>query len=662
MRLISPFLLIGLLLYSSIPLFPQRATIDSLRHIYKEQLSDSGRVNILIEISKVYMDHRPDSALVAANEGLQITHRSKDVEGEMMILKQIADVYRTTGDYPRSLEFYFQRLKLDESRPDPERTVVTLISIANLYQLEGDYEKALLYAKKGDSLISKDHLDSYQWYSYLGFGDLYEKMDSLPQAMLYNEKAYQIAVAAKDTSLQGMSLNNMANVYNKAGKPDTALQLYRQCIPFLEQSANASFLCESYQGIAKALFVKGQTAEAIAYAGRSIDLAKSGGFNTKYLTSVALLTDFYKKTNQIDSAFFYQEQMINVKDSLFSQEKIRQIQNLSFNEQMRQQEIEYGKQQLKATYRIYSLVASLAIFLLITFMLWRNNRYKQRAFSLLQRQKQETDSQKQIAETALEELKAAQHQLILSEKMASLGELTAGIAHEIQNPLNFVNNFSEVSAELLDEAKLELKEGNKETAQEILDDVQQNLQKIVTHGKRADSIVKGMLAHSRKSTGQKEPVDINNLADECLRLSYHGMRARDKAFNVVMNTTFDHTAPKINIVPQEIGRVFLNLLNNAFYAVNDKKKSTPADYKPAVNITTSHHGGKVYITIEDNGIGIPQEMLNKILQPFFTTKPSGEGTGLGLSLSYDIVKAHGGDIKITTTPGKGASFTVILPV
>jgi signal transduction histidine kinase len=263
-------------------------------------------------------------------------------------------------------------------------------------------------------------------------------------------------------------------------------------------------------------------------------------------------------------------------------------------------------------------------------------------------------------ENALEHLKAAQSQLIQSEKMASLGELTAGIAHEIQNPLNFVNNFSEVNKELLVEMKDEIDQGNLNEVKAIADDVIENQEKINHHGKRADAIVKGMLQHSRSSSGVKEPTDINALADEYLRLAYHGLRAKDKSFNATMKTDFDETIGNINIIPQDIGRVILNLITNAFYVVDEKNKQRPEGYDPTVSVSTKKMGDKVLISVKDNGNGISQKVLDKIFQPFFTTKPTGQGTGLGLSLSYDIVKAHGGELKVETKEGEGSVFIIKL--
>ena len=279
----------------------------------------------------------------------------------------------------------------------------------------------------------------------------------------------------------------------------------------------------------------------------------------------------------------------------------------------------------------------------------------------------ELTSQKDALEHALAELTSTQALLIQSEKLASLGELTAGIAHEIQNPLNFVNNFSEVNTELIEEMKYEIDKGNLEEVKAIAHDIKENQLKINHHGKRAEAIVKGMLQHSRSSNGVKEPTNINELADEYLRLAYHGLRAKDKLFNATMKTDFDKTIGDINIISQDIGRVILNLITNAFYAVTEKKKETSdapfgRGYEPTVSVGTKKISDKILITVKDNGNGIPQNVLEKIFQPFFTTKPTGQGTGLGLSLSYDIIKAHGGELKVETKEGEGAAFIIMLPL
>jgi signal transduction histidine kinase len=306
----------------------------------------------------------------------------------------------------------------------------------------------------------------------------------------------------------------------------------------------------------------------------------------------------------------------------------------------------------------YFTIAGLGLIIIavlaIALIQYRNNQRKKRDNLLL-------NEQKEKVELALTDLRSAQSQLIQSEKMASLGELTAGIAHEIQNPLNFVNNFSELNTELIDELEQAANKGNLEEVKLISKDIRENEQKINHHGKRADSIVKGMLQHSRTSTAIKEPTDINKLADEYLRLAYHGLRAKDKFFNADLKTDYDESLEKISIIPQDIGRVILNLITNAFYAVNEKKKEQHNGYDPVVSVSTKEEGARIEIRVKDNGNGIPQKLVDKIFQPFFTTKPTGQGTGLGLSLSYDIIKAHGGELKVETTEGKETTFIIELP-
>jgi len=321
----------------------------------------------------------------------------------------------------------------------------------------------------------------------------------------------------------------------------------------------------------------------------------------------------------------------------------------------------------------YFIYAAIAAFIWV-FARWATTKKQEEALRisaerraqlevLVQERTAELLKQKDELQETLQELKVTQNQLIQSEKMASLGELTAGIAHEIQNPLNFVNNFSEVSAELLDEMEEELAKGDTEEAIAIAADIKKNLEKIMHHGKRADGIVKGMLQHSRASSNVKEPTDINKLADEYLRLAYHGLRAKDKSFNAELLTHFAEGLPMANIVPQDIGRVMLNLFNNAFYATQKKQETAEAGYKPAVEVVTALKGRSIEIIVKDNGTGIPDDIKDKILQPFFTTKPTGQGTGLGLSLSYDIVvKAHEGKIDVKSKEGEGSEFIIILPV
>ncbi|MFN7686113.1 MAG: sensor histidine kinase, partial [Sphingobacteriales bacterium] len=339
------------------------------------------------------------------------------------------------------------------------------------------------------------------------------------------------------------------------------------------------------------------------------------------------------------------------------------FQNVSFEETLRLESLESEQLQTESKIRIYSLLAGLMVVSLIGIILFRNNNQRKKSNLLLTSQKNEIEQQKKQVEESMERLQSTQSQLVQAEKMASLGELTAGIAHEIQNPLNFVNNFAEINTELIDELKKEIEPAGIISANELVEDIKANSEKITHHGNRADAIVKSMLQHSRKTSAQKELTDINALCDEYMRLFYHGLRAKDKSFNAEYDTKFDTTLPLISVIPQDIGRVILNLINNAFYAVNARQKmEQDSGYKPLVTLTTSKQGDQVVIEVADNGTGMPEQVKEKIFQPFFTTKPTGEGTGLGLSLSYDIVtKGHGGSINVSTSTNQGTVFSVQLP-
>jgi len=389
------------------------------------------------------------------------------------------------------------------------------------------------------------------------------------------------------------------------------------------------------------------------------------------IRDLKLLAAAYSATGRDSEGLKTMQELLDVKEKLEEEEANTKSISFDIEKKMQDNDIKIAvlnsqnKSNKKAKYYLYGITALLGLFAVTLGFLIFN---KQRSNARLTIKNDETTR-------ALEQLKQTQSQLVQSEKMASLGELTAGIAHEIQNPLNFVNNFSEVNKELLAEMNEEIQKGNYSDVKAIAKDITDNEDKINYHGKRADAIVKGMLQHSRSSSGQKEPTDINALADEYLRLAYHGLRAKDKSFNAAMKTDYDPAIGNIPIIPQDIGRVILNLITNAFYAVDEKKRgphlrqlAEGENYEPVVTVTTkrlgapSGNGGKVEISVKDNGNGIPYKVLDKIFQPFFTTKPTGQGTGLGLSLSYDIVKAHGGELKVETREGEGTTFSILLPV
>ncbi len=391
---------------------------------------------------------------------------------------------------------------------------------------------------------------------------------------------------------------------------------------------------------------------SLFYAEDALQIAIENKLYTNIINASLFFSAFYEHSDAA-RALSYHKTALAYSDSLSNMSKMISFTDFKdFDVQQREYEVENARKESQSRIRLNTLIGSTFTLVVIAFFLFRNNRNKQQA--------------KQKIEKSYEELKSTQNQLIHSEKMASLGELTAGIAHEIQNPLNFVNNFSDLNRELIDELKAE---GEKSKAEkELIDDLDKNLEKITHHGLRASNIVKGMLAHSRSTDGEKGPTDINALADEYLRLAYHGLRAKDKSFNADFKTEFDNSLPKLDVVPQDIGRVLLNLINNAFYAVSERAKKESENYKPLVLLRTTVNppskGGKggVVITVTDNGSGISEDIKDKIFQPFFTTKSTGEGTGLGLSLSYDIItKGHGGELKFETGEA-GTKFIIVIPI
>jgi len=439
---------------------------------------------------------------------------------------------------------------------------------------------------------------------------------------------------------------------------DAKLKYFRYAAIIATNRHDESNAADAFLNISGYYLKNNKRDSALYYVRKVYQMSAGSSLRTKLYPTLLLAKCFPGKA---DSTLKYTIEYYTIRDSLQNFNKAQRAQAMAFADEQNRREIEAKQDAYLADLKLYALAAIALVLILLAIILWRGSRRRKTANDLLQEQKD------QVEET-LNELEATQNQLIQSEKMASLGELTAGIAHEIQNPLNFVNNFSEVSMELVDEMELELSKGDKDEAIAIASDIKQNLEKIRHHGMRADGIVKGMLQHSKTGSGTKEPTNINTLASEFMRLAYHGLRAKDKAFNAELVMHLDSDLPQVNVVPQDIGRVLLNLFNNAFYAVQQKQKTAGDDYKPTVEVSTSlftpPSGSQgIYLRVKDNGTGIPDSTKEKIMQPFFTTKPTGEGTGLGLSLSYDImVKGHGGKINVDSEEGEYTEFAVWLPI
>jgi two-component system NtrC family sensor kinase len=642
--------------------------IDSLKHELSLTEDPREKANILIELCWEYPWSKPDSAISYGLAALQVAQEFDLKEQEIYIISPLSEALCVKGNFAKALDLGLKALAMAEQLGNEQLVVSAIVSLSTTYFYSGDYQNALSMDKRLLKHLKREvpnGLDFEVWFfqpkmAYGFTGEAYYHLGKIDSALYYIRKSYEEDV--RDKIHWSIPYFYLARIYSRSDRYDSSLYYYRRGVA-LSQNLTLDIV-DGYIGIASVFNATHQIDSAIHYAKKAMVLAQKESLSPRALDAASLLSALYT-TRNTDSAFFYQRVMVAAKDSLFSQEKMRQLENLTFNEQLRQREILEEQNELRSKQQIYSLLAGLSLFLVAIFFLWRNNQHKQRAFALLQVQKKETDFQKEKAEKALEDLKAMQSQLIQSEKMASLGELTAGIAHEIQNPLNFVNNFSEVNADLIDDLKKELASGNPKSAEEIADSIKKNEEKISHHGKRADGIVKSMLQHSRFSSGQKELTDINALCDEYMRLTYHGYRAKNKSFNAGFKTDFDASIPLVNVVTQDLGRVILNLLNNAFHAVSESavaKAMADEKYEPTVVVSTRYLGNKIEIRVKDNGNGIRDDIKEKIFQPFFTTKPTGQGTGLGLSLSYDIIKAHAGTLEVSSKQGEGSEFIIQLPV
>jgi len=582
-----------------------------------------------------------------AKEGIRLAQQLDYSKGEAYCKRSYGFFFWSTGDYTTAIKMAFDGIPYAEKSKDRGLLDWLYLLLVNAYRDNGDFDDAIKYDRKGRELSRMLNQPTGA------------KEDAVTASIYYGIGNLDSARHYINLSVQGGGITDgwtcmiKGRILAKTNEVDSALHYFNLSVKELLEAQNYKALTNSYQGLSALHQQVGNIDSSIHYAKSGLRIAMQKFFTKEQFDLCSLLAEIYEKTERDSTLKYYKLAMV-AKDSLFNKEKTKQMLSARFNEELRQQEIRNAEKEYKNRLRTYGFIIGLIGFLVIVLILWRNNRQKKLANRQLQRQKEKV-------EITLSKLRATQAQLIQQEKMASLGELTAGIAHEIQNPLNFVNNFSDINKGLADELQQEVDRGNLEEIKIIAKDIHDNEEKINHHGKRADAIVKGMLQHSRTSSGQRELTDINSLCDEYLRLAYHGLRAKDKSFNTTTKTEFDNSIGKINVVPQEFGRVILNLINNAFYAVSERQKQNVNGYEPTVIVTTRKQKEKIEVTVKDNGNGIPQKMVDKIFQPFFTTKPTGQGTGLGLSLAYDIIKAHGGEIRVTTKEGEGSEFIIQLP-
>jgi two-component system, NtrC family, sensor kinase len=702
--------IIILLVVNQFLLHAQSNAIDSLQQLLLRQKEDTSRVNTLNQLSSELLNaNEIENAAQTANQALSLSEKINFLEGKAVSIQRIGMTYEWSGKYDQARYQYNKAMQIFDKAGSKSKMADVYESIAssyyqehngpeglyNLYKALSIYEKAgnkegiaLCHMKIGSNNIREEDYEGGRSNLLLAL-DVFQKTgDKIAIAVVnsmlanvdfqqgnYVEALGRDSIALKEYEEIGEVFNkgavliNMGDIYEKQGndisaagdkilsrnKYAEALKQYMAAVKVYEEIGSEEHLFYTFIGLGSLYIKLNNLQSAKSYLDKSFEYnAKSNNNSWR--------EPFYLALSQLDSAggntskaYENYKMYIAYRDINSNQKKARRMQQLKLQYEFEKKESLAKSAQAKKdaeTRRTRNLqYTAIVSILLLSVFLYLSNRQKQKA--------------KTKVEDAYADLKSTQAQLIQSEKMASLGELTAGIAHEIQNPLNFVNNFSDVNTELIEELKTEVQEGNNEEAIAIANDIKANEEKINHHGKRADAIVKGMLQHSRRSSGVKEPTDINALADEYLRLSYHGLRAKEKSFNAKFETDFDPALEKINVVPQDIGRVVLNLINNAFYAASLPFKGGFSDSdkndSPTVWVSTKKVGDKVFISVRDNGPGIPQKILDKIFQPFFTTKPTGQGTGLGLSISYDIIKSHGGELEVETKEGEGAEFIIQLP-
>lgn len=612
-----------------------------------------------------------DSSIYAYENAMRIYERIGNKRMLTGVYSNLAIGYQQQSNFSVALVYQQKGLQLAEENKDEVNQAYTLMNMGNTYSSLNDTLRAEQSILQAIEIAKLKFLKNVELYGYSNLGTMYTKQMKWQKVYEFCIKAAELGGSMGDQSIEASSYAKAATALAYLGKLAEAEAMAERAIKIADSSAQPIAINQSFSTMGGIQSLKGNYRKAIEAFEKSFSaINDSKLYNAEMAQNYKQLSDCYEKTGNYKKAIETHKIATDIKDSVFRKENLQKSTEVMMTyefekkeavakaEQDRKDAVEKRRknQQLFAILVLGIIVLAIAV---IAFIQFRNNKHKQKVNAALQQEKEKV-------EVTLTELKATQAQLIQSEKMASLGELASGIAHEIQNPLNFVNNFSELSNELMDEMSDELVKGNYKEVSAIAGDIKENLQKINHHGKRADAIVKGMLQHSHHASGKKESTDVSVLIDEYLRLAYNGMKRKDNSFDVDLKTDLDPLIENIDLVPQDVGRVLHNLFTNAFYAVHEKLKTDTESgrkgYRPEVAVSVVKKGSRVEIKVKDNGGGIDPKFINKIFQPFFTTKPAGQGTGLGLSLAYDIVKAHGGEISVQANEGAGTTFIIQLPV
>ncbi|GAA3959714.1 ATP-binding protein [Hymenobacter antarcticus] len=660
-RLLSLWLLLAGLAY---PAQAQTAGTDSLRGILAHTPADSSRVLLLLKLAHTYRASRPDSTLHLAQQAWQLARQVGFAKGRGRAQGMIGAALRERGELPKAFANQLIALEISQKTNDLEGEASSQNALGNISFDLRQYRQAIYYYSRARALYARLNLPHWLAGSVTNIGSCYEKLGVLDSALLRQQEAEKlIARHPRPRLAAALALRNMGVVQARLGHPAEAMRYYRRAQR--ETYANNDLRNRAMTHYHMAMLYQRlhQPDSSLVHARLAVQAAQKVSFRLTIMEASSLLTRLYQARHNVDSAFHYQGLYITAHDQLFGPEKFQQLQLLSFNEQQRQvRQREAGERQT-VRYQRSGLLAGLVFLLLMALLFWRSSQQQRRVNAQLSERNSQIKAQRNDLSKALEELRAAQTQLVAAEKWAFVGELSAGIAHELQNPLAFMQNFANVSVALLDpDARPTARDRTPGLEQEILAGLRQNLREISQHGQRASAIIADMLAHARTGTSQQELVDLNALVEENLRLAYYGSPVPDGTTAVELHTSFGANLAQISVVPSELGRALLNLFANALYAVRHRQQQGETGYRPLVSVSTRRVGEEVEIRVHDNGVGMSEATAAQAFQPFFTTKPMGDGTGLGLSLSHDIVvKGHRGTLSVESREGAFTEFTVRVP-
>jgi len=673
-----------------------------------EAEKDTGWLNMVNNIAFQYAERHPDSAKILLDkympvfkkigylkgeaEALKIYGNLLQVKGEInhsnqfyqkalekarlsedesmiaSVLNNIGISHMNRGEYAEALDQYGEALKLSEKSKNAAIESSTLNNIGTLYFFMGKYPESELHFKRMLQIAKENKLKGREILAYNNLADVKVEQKAISEALEYVQKAYEMAIDSSYTEMIEATARTLGRLYASIDSNQLAFKYYSQSFAISGEKGYQLPLTQTMIGLARLYIKQNKPDSSLVFAQNALTNGAAMGQVVLQRDAHELLSKLYEKEGKSKEALKQYKAFKFFSDSLNNLGSERAAANLEAERELAKRELKFQKITNTQRWVIFSAIAGLVTLGIIVFLVNRHRNRLNVANQQLNTSNKLMETQKQQLEDTLEQLKNAQTQLIHAEKMASLGELTAGIAHELKNPLNFIHNFSEVSMELLEEWKeIDMGEQNEESnsyKEALITDIASNLDKINQHSKRADGVIQGMLQHSRKAGINKELSDIKNLLQQTLNLSFQGFKSAQKDFDAEVEFAATSAIEPILIIPQDIGRVILNLMNNAFFAVYNKSKTlTGTDYVPKVVVTAYQENQQVFISVKDNGMGIPEDIKSRIFQPFFTTKPTGQGTGLGLSISYDIVtKGHNGTISVSSEAGTFTEFKIGLPI